>query len=105
MDILNLNFFTIWNPLFFKRQKYCRKFDNEKFVFKISAKNLPSFGNVNFHKADPLHSIFVVVLLKNDNGEIYEEIGRTEMVQHNPHLNWDKTFSVQFFIHQNQKIK
>src|SRR5438270_7295479 len=82
-----------------------QNFNNEKFAFSVSAKNLPRFDGNNFHRESSNYSIYVMVLLKNDKGEKYEEIGRTEMVKRNPHLNWAKTFVVQFLCKQNQKIK
>src|SRR6266487_6588264 len=117
---VNLAMTKIWSSLSHKYD--CIKFNNETFVLKISAKDLTIFGykNVgktdsvnsvnsvyngdNFDKADPSHYVYVVASLSDESGN-YKEIGQTEMLRYNPHLNWDETFIVKYSSNENQKIK
>src|SRR6266487_5604825 len=104
---VNLAMTKIWSSL---SQKYdCMKFNNETFALKISAKNLAIYGNRDFAKVDPFYSVdtgdvYVVALLSDESGD-YKEIGETEMLDDNPHLNWNQTFIVKYSSNENQKIK
>src|SRR6266496_1794175 len=80
------------------------KFNNEKFVIKISAKDLAIFEDENSAKNDVSHYVYVVALITDDSGN-YKEIGQTEMLEYNPHLNWNQTFIVKYSSNENQKIK
>ena len=102
MQRVNLAMTKIWSSLSHKYD--CIKFNNEKFVLKISAKDLAIFEDENSAKNDVSHYVYVVALITDDSGN-YKEIGQTEMLEYNPHLNWNQTFIVTYSSNGNQKIK
>ena len=99
---VNLAMTKIWSSLSPKSD--CMEFNNETFVLKISAKDLALFEDENVGKTDSSHYVFVDALLSDESGN-FKEIGSTEMLEDNPHLNWDHTFLVKFSANGNQKIK
>ena len=65
----------------------------------IECNNLPNLDT--FSKSDPM----VVVSLKDEQKNCYQEIGRTEIVKNNLNPNFKKRFELDYFFEENQELK